>query len=551
MENEHISFIEKEMIKDLEEGRVKKIVTRFPPEPNGYLHIGSAYAIRISSSLAKKYQGQFNLRFDDTNPVKEDARYVQGILEGIDFLGVDYGGEPFYGSDYAEQLFQYAKELVLKGKAYVCDLSQEEMREYRGTLTQGGRKSPYRDRSIEENLALFCAMREGIYEEGERVLRAKIDMESPNMNLRDPVIFRILKAHHYRTEDRWCIYPMYDFAHPLQDYLEGVTHSLCSNEFVSHRPLYNWVLENLDLSLPLPRQIEFGRLNITGVVTSKRYLKRLVAEGAVIGWDDPRLPTLQGLKRRGYTREAIFSFLDEIGIHKGESTVDVSMLEHALRQDLSSKVPSVMAVLDPIRVVLTNCEEGSFELLPAENNANNEGLGTRMVPFSRNLYIEREDFSENPPKKYNRLVLGEEVRLKHAYFIRCHEVIKNEAGEIVELHCTYDKETKSGSGFSARKVKGTIHWVSCDHAMACKVHLYEPLYLLPPLDENLIASINPHSFSCIEGAYIEEGVQGLLEKGSTHFQFLRHAYFVYDPQFTKEQGVTFNRIVSLKSSYRP
>ena len=546
-EEKVLNFIDRIIGEELEEGIVKEVHTRFPPEPNGYLHIGSVYAINVSHSLAKKHKGKFNLRFDDTNPAKEDVEYERSIIEDMDWLGVDYGKEPYYGSDYSESIFNYAKYLINKGKAYVCDLSPEEIREYKGNLTTKGKDSPFRNRSIEENLDLFNRMKDGEFKEGERVLRAKIDMESPNISLRDPVIYRILHLSHYRTGDKWCIYPMYDFAHPIQDYIEGITHSLCSDEFKNHRQLYEWVLKELDLKGSIPRQIEFGRMNLSGVVTSKRYLKQLVFNGYVDGWDDPRLPTLKGLRRRGYTKESIFSFLNEIGISKIENTFHVSILENSLRQDLKDKVKGIMAILNPLKVVITNLDEDHLEYLDAENNTGNKSLGSRKMPFTRELYIEREDFSDNPPKGYKRLVLGGEVRLKHGYFIKCNEVIKDNHGEVVELRCTYDPETKSGSGFTARKVKGTIHWVSKDKSIPCKVKLYEDLFLEEPSEENLFESINKESLKVIENAFIEPAVKELIAE--ERFQFIRHGYFILDNKDSKVDSLVFNRIVSLKSSY--
>lgn len=547
-EREPMNFIDRIVANDLATGKVTKVHTRFPPEPNGFLHIGSAYAINISYSIAKKYNGKFNLRFDDTNPLKEDISYVNAIIEDMNWLGVKYEG-PYYGSDYNEQIYEYAVYLIKKGLAYVCDLSPDEIREYRGTLTEPGKNSPYRDRSVEENLELFERMRAGEFEEGEKVLRAKIDMASPNIVMRDPVIFRIIKAEHYRTGNQWCIYPMYDFAHPIQDYIEGITHSLCSNEFVNNRPLYEWTLENLDLPNPLPQQIEFGRLNITGVVTSKRYLKQLVDSGVLEGWDDPRLPTIQGMRRRGYTQDAIFAFLNEIGVPKAESTVDVEMLEHFVRQDLNEKATCVMAVLDPLKVVITNWDEDHVEYVDADNSYTNPNLGSRKVPLTREIYIEREDFMENPPKKYNRLVLGGEVRLRHGYFIKCNEVIKDEQGNIIELHCTYDPETKSGSGFTGRKVKGTIHWVSASHGLPCTVRLYESLFNEQPTEENLLESINPNS-KVVLNSIVEPSILDFVKDGVTHFQFLRNGYFVWDNKLAALDNLVFNRIVTLRSSYR-
>lgn len=546
-ENDSLNFVDRLVKEDINEGKCDEIHTRFPPEPNGYLHIGSAYAINISYGIAKKYNGKFNLRFDDTNPGKEDHEYVDAIMEDMKWMGFDYEDRLFYGSDYSEKIYNYALYLIRKGKAYVCNLTPDEVREYRGTLTTPGKNSPYRDRTIEENLELFNKMKSGKYKEGEAVLRAKIDMASPNMNMRDPVIYRISYTQHYKTGTQWCIYPMYDYAHPIQDYIEGVSHSLCSNEFKDHRPLYEWVLNELDLDNPKPRQIEFGRMNLSGVVTSKRYLKMLVASGEVDGWDDPRLSTLKGMRRRGYTREAILNFLREIGVAKADTLLDVAMLENSLRQDLKLRVPSVMAVLDPIKVVVTNLPEEHLEYLTIENNGENEDLGKREMPFTKELYIEREDFSENPPKKYNRLVLDGEVRLKGAYFIKCNEVIKNESGEIVELRCSYDPETKSGSGFTGRKVKGTIHWVSAKHGVPCEVRLFENLFNDAPSGDNLFEYINKNSLEVKKNAIIEPAALRLNEEG--RFQFIRHGYFIRDTRLSKEKLV-FNRTVSLKSSYK-
>lgn len=546
-ENDSLNFVDRLVKEDINEGKCDEIHTRFPPEPNGYLHIGSAYAINISYGIAKKYNGKFNLRFDDTNPGKEDHEYVDAIVEDMKWMGFDYEDRLFYGSDYSEKIYNYALYLIRKGKAYVCNLTPDEVREYRGTLTTPGKNSPYRDRTIEENLELFDKMKSGKYKEGEAVLRAKIDMASPNMNMRDPVIYRISYTQHYKTGTQWCIYPMYDYAHPIQDYIEGVSHSLCSNEFKDHRPLYEWVLNELDLDNPKPRQIEFGRMNLSGVVTSKRYLKMLVASGEVDGWDDPRLSTLKGMRRRGYTREAILNFLREIGVAKADTLVDVAMLENSLRQDLKLRVPSVMAVLDPIKVVVTNLPEEHLEYLTIENNGENEDLGKREMPFTKELYIEREDFSENPPKKYNRLVLDGEVRLKGAYFIKCNEVIKNESGEIVELRCSYDPETKSGSGFTGRKVKGTIHWVSAKYGVPCEVRLFENLFNDAPSGDNLFEYINKNSLEVKKNAIIEPAALRLNEEG--RFQFIRHGYFIRDTRLSKEKLV-FNRTVSLKSSYK-
>ncbi|MTK12784.1 MAG: glutamine--tRNA ligase/YqeY domain fusion protein [Clostridiaceae bacterium] len=547
-DKENLNFIDRLVKTDLEEGVCKEIHTRFPPEPNGYLHIGSAYAINISYSLAKKYKGKFNLRFDDTNPQKEDIEFVESIKEDMKWLGFDYEDRVFYGSDYSEQIYEYAKYLIKKGKAYVCELSSDEIREYRGTLTTKGTNSPFRDRTVEENLELFTKMKEGCFKEGEKVLRAKIDMESPNLNMRDPVIYRISYKPHYKTGDKWCIYPMYDYAHPIQDHIEGISHSLCSAEFKDHRPLYEWVLKELDLVDPKPRQIEFGRMSLSGVVTSKRYLKMLVASNVVDGWDDPRLPTIKGLRRRGYTREAILHFLGEIGVSKDQSVVDVAMLEHSLRQDLKAKAPSIMAVLEPIKVVITNLPDNYLEYLDAENNVEKEDLGTRKIPFTKTIYIDREDFSANPPKKYNRLVLGGEVRLKHGYFIKCNEVIKDENQNIKELRCTYDPETKSGSGFTGRKVKGTIHWVSAGYGIPCEIRIFDSLFSEVPSGDNLFEVLNSNSLEVKTNAIVEPSVLELGYEG--RFQFIRQGYFINDFKLSSDNKLVFNKIVSLKSSYK-
>lgn len=537
-----LNFVDKIVGRDFEDGICSEIHTRFPPEPNGYLHIGSAYAINISYSIAKKYGGKFNLRFDDTNPGKEDIEYVNAIKEDMKWLGFDYGEKEYYGSNYFKDIYSYAVYLIKKSKAYVCDLSPDEIKHYRGTLKEPGINSPYRNRSIEENLKLFEDMKEGKFSESEKVLRAKIDMNSGNINMRDPVIYRISYKEHYKTKEKWCIYPMYDFAHPIQDYMEGITHSLCSIEFKDHRPLYNWVLENLDLEGSLPKQIEFGRMNLSGVVTSKRYLKELVEKNLVEGWDDPRLPTIKGLRRRGYTRNSILNFLGEIGVSKSESTVDISMLESSLRNDLITEVPVVMAVLNPLKVVITNLSEDYTEELEVINNKENSNLGKRKVIFSRVIYIEKEDFMEEAPKKYNRLVLGGEVRLYGAYFIKCNEVIKNDDGEIKEIRCSYDPETKSGSGFTGRKVKGTIHWISEKNFISCKVNLYESLFLVKPKTGDIEKYINENSLVIKDNVMIEKSILNFKER----VQFMRHGYFIRD----NDKELVFNRIVSLKKSYR-
>ncbi|AIQ61037.1 glutamine--tRNA ligase/YqeY domain fusion protein [Paenibacillus borealis] len=530
----------------------REICTRFPPEPNGYLHIGSAFAIHTNYEVARKNGGRFHLRFDDTNPLKEDMEYVNAIIEDIEWLGCSPGDHIYYGSDYSEEIFRSAEELILKGKAYVCDLTPEEVTSYRGTLTEPGKDSPFRDRSPEENLRLFRGMRDGNYPNGSKVLRARIDMSSPNINLRDPVLYRIIHAEHYRTGDAWCIYPMYDFAHPIQDAIEGVTHSLCSIEFKDHRPLYEWVLNELSIPEP-PKQREFGRVNLTGVVTSKRYLRALVAGNYVDGWDDPRLPTLRGLRRRGFTPESIKAFVREIGMVRNTTMVDFSLLEHCVRQDLKAEAPAIMAVLNPLKVVLTNYEAGASEFLNIEYNSENAELGTRNVPFSGTLYIERDDFMEEPVKGFRRLTPGGEVRLKGGYFIKCNEVIKNEAtGEISELRCTYDPDTKSGNGFDGRKVKGTIHWVSAAHAVKSDVYLYEKL--LTDNDgpkeegETWEEYINPDSVTLLKDCLLEP----LADKPQPgdKFQFLRHGYFCVDNKLNSEERLVFNRIVPLKDTWK-
>lgn len=544
------NFIHRIIDRDLEEGVYgDRVHTRFPPEPNGYLHIGSAYAININYSIAEKYNGKFNLRFDDTNPKKEDIEYVDSIIEDIKWLGCDWEDRLFYASDYFDDLYECAVKLIKKGKAFVCDLTFEELREYRGTLTEPGKNSPYRDRSVEENLRLFEGMKNGEFPEGSKTLRAKIDMASPNTNMRDPVLYRITFAHHFRAGDKWCIYPMYDYAHPISDAIENITHSLCSMEFKNHRPLYDWCLEELDFIAP-PKQREFGRMNLQGVVTSKRYLREMVEGNYVDGWDDPRLSTLKGLRRRGYTPEALRAFLNEIGVSKDNSTVDLAMLEHFIREDLKLKVDRRMAVLDPLKVVITNYPEGQIEWLEAENNSENPELGSRRIPFSRELYIERDDFMEDPPKKYFRLFPGNEVRLRHAYFIKCEEVIKDEAtGEVIELRCTYDPETKSGTGFTGRKVKGTLHWVEATNAVEAEIRLFDRLLF----DQEGAAGkewreiLNPNSMVILK-SYLEPSLaEANIED---KFQFLRHGYFCVDSKYTTKEKLVFNRIVPLKESFK-
>ena len=541
------NFIRNIIIDDLESGKRKEIVTRFPPEPNGYLHIGHAKAITLDFELADEFKGKTNLRFDDTNPIKEDKEYVEAIKEDIKWLGFEWE-ELFFASDYFEEMYNRAKLLIKKGKAYVDDLSAEEMRKYRGTLTEVGKESPYRNRIIEENLDLFERMRNGEFENGEKILRAKIDMTSPNLNMRDPAIYRISHTSHHNTGDKWCIYPMYDFAHPLEDAIEGITHSICTLEFEDHRPLYDWFVRECEMENQ-PQQIEFGRLNITNTVMSKRKLKQLVDEGYVDGWDDPRMPTISGLRRRGYTAEAIRTFIRETGVAKTNSTVDKSMLEHFIREDLKLKVPRTMSVLRPLKVVITNYPEGQVEMLDAENNPENPEMGSRQIPFSREIYIEQEDFMENPPKKYRRLFLGNEVRLKHAYFIKCNEVIKDDDGNVVEIHCTYDIETKSGSGFTGRKVKGTIHWLDAKQSKLAEFRLYEPLILDEDQSsgESFLDNVNPNSLEIIEG-FVESNMRDV--KPQDKFQFFRHGYFNVDPKETTNEKLVFNRVVSLKSSFK-
>ncbi len=539
------------MKEDLEAGKHDKIVTRFPPEPNGYLHIGHAKSIVINFGLADDFNGLTNLRFDDTNPLKEDQEYVDAIKEDVKWLGYDWD-ELRFASDYFEVMFDKAVLLIKKGKAYVDDLTAEQIREYRGTLTEPGKESPYRNRTIEENLELFERMRNGEFANGEKVLRAKIDMSSPNINLRDPVIYRISHATHHNTGDKWCIYPMYAFAHPLEDAFEDVTHSLCTVEFEDQRPFYEWVIEHCETTSK-PRQIEFGRLNVENAVTSKRKLKQLVDEKFVDGWDDPRMPTISGLRRRGFTPEAIREFVKATGVSKGSGVVDSAMLEHFVREDLKLKAPRTMGILRPLKVVITNYPEDQVEMLDAENNPENEEMGIRQIPFSREIYIEQDDFMEEPPKKYFRLFPGNEVRLKHAYFIKCEDVIKDENGNIVEIHCTYDPETKSGTGFTGRKVKGTLHWVDAKHAVPAEFRLYEPLILdndeetEDGAEKTFLDNINPNSLEIVQG-FVEPNMKNV--KPQEKFQFFRHGYFNVDPKYTTPKKPVFNLIVSLKSSFK-
>ncbi|MBU3213529.1 glutamine--tRNA ligase/YqeY domain fusion protein [Clostridium estertheticum] len=541
------NFIRNIVMEDIETGKHKKIITRFPPEPNGYLHIGHAKSIIINFQLADEFNGTTNLRFDDTNPAKEDKEYVKSIEEDVKWLGFQWDNL-FFASNYFDQMYKRAVLLIKKGKAYVCDLTAEEMKEYRGTLREPGKVSPYVNRTIEENLDLFDRMRKGEFPDGAKVLRARIDMTSPNINMRDPVIYRISHAIHHNTGDKWCIYPMYDYAHPIEDAIEGVTHSICTLEFEDHRPLYDWVVNNCEME-DIPRQIEFARLNITNTVMSKRNLKQLVDEQIVDSWDDPRMPTIAGLRRRGYTPESIRNFCREIGVAKANSKVDGQLLEHFIREDLSPKTPRTMAVLRPLKVVITNYPESQVEMLQIENNQDDPSMGTRQVSFSREIYIEREDFMENPIKKYFRLFVGNEVRLKGAYFIKCNEMVKDSDGNVSELHCTYDVETKSGSGFIGRKVKGTIHWVDAINALPAEFRLYEPLILDDEQEEGktFLDQINPNSIEILQG-FIEPNMKD--SKPNDKFQFFRHGYFNVDYKYTTEDKLVFNRIVSLKSSFK-
>jgi glutaminyl-tRNA synthetase len=539
-------IIEKDLAENKNDGRVH---TRFPPEPNGYLHIGHAKSICLNFGLAGEYGGLCNLRFDDTNPCKEEEEYVQSMIEDIRWLGFDWGDRLYYASDYYEQLYEYAVKLIKSGKAYVCDLNPDQIRDYRGTLTRPGQDSPYRDRHVEENLDLFQRMKAGEFDEGTHVLRAKIDMKSPNLNMRDPVIYRILKATHHMTGDKWCIYPMYDFAHGQSDSIEGITHSICTLEFEDHRPLYNWLIEQLGIFHP--QQIEFARLNLNYTVMSKRKLLQLVEEGHVNGWDDPRMPTISGLRRRGYTPEAIRDFADRIGVSKADSIVDIALLEHCLREDLNKRAQRVMAVLKPLKVVIINYPEDKVEMLDADNNPEDPDAGTRKIPFSREVYIEQEDFREDPPRKFFRLSPGREIRLKHAYYIKCEKVIKNETGEVIELHCTYDPESRGGWTNDGRKVKGTSHWVSAAHAVKTEVRIYDKLFSKENPSEieegsTFLDNLNPDSLEVLNQAMVEPGLAD-AEPG-TRYQFLRQGYFCVDPDSRPGKPV-FNRTVSLRDTW--
>ena len=542
------NFIEQIIDKDLAEGVYDTVHTRFPPEPNGYLHIGHAKSILLNYGLAKEYGGRFNMRFDDTNPTKEKAEFVDSILADIKWLGADWEDRLFFASDYFEQMYEGAVKLIKKGKAYVSELSAEEMREYRGTLTEPGKNDPSRNRSVEENLELFEKMKNGGFADGERTLRAKIDMASPNINMRDPIIYRVAHLSHQHTGDAWCIYPMYDFAHPIEDAIEGITHSICTLEFEDHRPLYDWVVRELEYPHP-PKQIEFAKMYLTNVVTGKRYIKKLVEDGIVDGWDDPRLVSIAALRRRGFTPESIKMFVDLCGISKSNSSVDYAMLEYCIREDLKLKRPRMMAVLDPVKLIIDNYPEDQTEMLTVANNLENEAMGTRQVPFGRELYIEREDFMEEPPRKYFRMFPGNEVRLMNAYFVTCTGCVKDENGRIIEVHCTYDPETKCGSGFTGRKVKGTIHWVPAKEAVKAEVRLYENIIDEEKgvYNEDGSLNLNPNSLTVLKECYLEPALKD--GKPYDSFQFVRQGYFCVDSKDSVEGAPVFNRIVSLKSSY--
>ena len=550
METQGKNFIEQIIDRDLEEGRAEEVMTRFPPEPNGYLHIGHAKSILLNYGLAQEYHGKFNLRFDDTNPTKEKSEFVESIKNDVKWLGADYEDRLFFASDYFDEMYEAAVKLIRKGKAFVCDLTAEQIREYRGTLTEAGKDSPYRNRSVEENLELFENMKNGLYEDGAKVLRAKIDMASSNMNMRDPVIYRIAHVPHENTGDKWCIYPMYDFAHPIEDAIEGVSHSICTLEFEDHRPLYDWVVKELEYPHP-PRQIEFAKMYLTNVVTGKRYIKKLVEDAVVDGWDDPRLVSISGLRRRGYTPEAIRMFVELSGISKAQSSSDYAMLEYCLREDLKLKRARVMAVLDPLKLVIDNYPEGQTEELEIENNLENPELGSRKVPFSREIYINRDDFMEVPVSKYRRLYPGNEVRLMNAYLVTCTSCEKDEEGNVTLVHCTYDPETRGGNAPDGRKVRGTIHWVAAATAVPCEVRLFENL-----VDEEKgvydkdtgALNLNPNSLVDLPLCYVEPALKGA--KAPDSFQFVRTGFFCVDSKLSTEDHLVFNRIVSLKSSFK-
>ena len=558
MENETISknFIEQMIDKDIEEGHCKAVHTRFPPEPNGYLHIGHAKSILLNYGLAQKYGGKFNLRFDDTNPTKEKTEFVEAIKADIAWLGADWEDRLFFASDYFDQMYEGAVKLIKKGKAYVSDLSAEQIREYRGTLTEPGKEDPYSRRSIEENLALFEDMKNGKFADGEKVLRARIDMASSNINMRDPVIYRVAHMTHHRTGDKWCIYPMYDYAHPIEDAIEGITHSICTLEFEDHRPLYNWVIDEVgkdmipDKEEMPPRQIEFAKLYLTNVVTGKRYIKRLVEEGIVDGWDDPRLVSIAALRRRGFTPESIKMFVELCGVAKANSSVDYAMLEYCIREDLKLKKPRMMAVLDPVKVVIDNYPEGQTEYLDVVNNLENEELGSRKVPFGREIYIDREDFMEEPPKKYFRMFPGNEVRLMNAYFVTCNSFVKDENGKVTEIHCTYDPESRGGNSPDGRKVKGTIQWVSAEKNVKAEVRLYENIVDEEKgvYNEDGSLNLNPNSLTVLKDCILEENLGDA--KAYDSFQFVRQGFFCVDAKDSTPEHPVFNRIVSLKSSFK-
>lgn len=558
MENETVSknFIEQMIDKDIEEGYCHEVHTRFPPEPNGYLHIGHAKSILLNYGLAQKYGGKFNLRFDDTNPTKEKTEFVEAIQSDIEWLGADWEGRLFFASDYFEQMYEGAVKLIKKGKAYVSDLSAEQIREYRGTLTEPGKEDPYSTRSVEENLALFEDMKNGKFADGEKVLRARIDMASSNINMRDPVIYRVAHMTHHRTGDKWCIYPMYDYAHPIEDAIEGITHSICTLEFEDHRPLYNWVVEEVGKDMipnkdeMPPRQIEFAKLYLTNVVTGKRYIKRLVEEGIVDGWDDPRLVSIAALRRRGFTPESIKMFVDLCGISKANSSVDYAMLEYCIREDLKLKKPRMMAILDPVKVVIDNYPEGQMEYLDVVNNLENEELGSRKVPFGREIYIDREDFMEEPPKKYFRMFPGNEVRLMNAYFVTCNSFVKDENGKVTEIHCTYDLASRGGNSPDGRKVKGTIQWVSAEKNVKAEIRLYENIVDEEKgvYNEDGSLNLNPNSLTVLKDCYVEENLADA--KAYDSFQFVRQGFFCVDAKDSTPEHLVFNRIVSLKSSFK-
>ncbi len=551
MENEAVSknFIEQIIDKDIAEGHCKKVITRFPPEPNGYLHIGHAKSILLNYGLSQEYGGQFNLRFDDTNPTKEKVEFVDSIKRDVEWLGAKWHGDVLFASDYFDRMYEAAVKLIRKGKAYVCDLTPEQIREYRGTLTEPGKESPYRNRSVEENLELFENMKNGMYADGEKVLRAKIDMAAANINMRDPIIYRVAHISHHRTGDKWCIYPMYDFAHPIEDAIEGVSHSICTLEFEDHRPLYDWVVRELEYENP-PKQIEFAKLYLNNVVTGKRYIKRLVEDGIVDGWDDPRLVSIAALRRRGFTPESIKTFVELVGVTKSQGSVEYPMLEYCIREDLKLKVRRMMAVLNPVKVIIDNYPVGQVEYMEVPNNQENPELGTRKVPFTKELYIERDDFMIDPPKKYFRMFPGNEVRLMNAYFVTCTDYKTDESGEVTEIHCTYDPETRGGN-FESRKVKGTIHWVSASEGKQVQVRLYENIVDEEKgvyNEEDGSINVNPHSLTVIDNCYVEPELMNAAKEEK--FQFVRNGYFCVDIKDSEAGKPVFNRIVSLKSSFK-